>query len=277
MGNQNLREKLNQLGAQWNAAQTPGNEAVRQAVEFEIWNLVFQIYDRPEQADQLGEMWEREWPKFDPDKGSLTSFLDYRFKMRERDQQRSNARAAEKCGSLDAKISGDGENEITGGEFLADAPAEDAFLLQERLDAEAFGWTALILGLPRRLQGRANNPIRLNYFRMFFTDSFSNFLRKEAEPTRYVAHERDAFQAMKLPFLDYFMDRPYRAILELAEGHLKSYGDLVDGRPMTEAKQPLANDVFIAYLGRLESYQANASAVTQQRQEYRKFMKEILC
>lgn len=57
----------------------------------------------------------------------------------------------------------------------------------------------LILLLPQRLSGQANNPVKIKYFRMFFTDSM--VLSVHTMEMEYLhKRQRDIFEAMCIPF-----------------------------------------------------------------------------
>lgn len=80
-------------------------------------------------------------------------------------------------------------------------------------DATFVSYLALMLSLPERLKGKACNDARINYFRMFYTDFTTGFLRGEKNYLPCIKHERDVFYAMKLPFLDFFMEKKMLAKL----------------------------------------------------------------
>ena len=137
---------------------------------------------------------------------------------------------------------------------------------------------SLALCFPERLSGRAKNPQRLNYFRMFFTDSIVDVLHQNLETRPFIAHERDLFQAMKLGFLDFFMKHICRTVPEIECCAVKRYNELVDGRPDTAPGHPLPNDVYMTYLNTVESYAIKSpGTISNQRAEYERFMRENLC
>ena len=161
-----------------------------------------------------------------------------------------------------------GKNVISlqlGGDFFQ--PAEER--IRELI--------SLILVLPERLNGQARNQTRINYFRMFFTDSMVDILHTEGEMIR-ISHERDLFDAMNLSFLDFFMEEPCRTAREIIRTNLKLYGQMVKGRPMNTPEQPLPNDVYMQYMQDVEGTKLkSASAITNQRMAYRAFLEENLC
>ena len=137
---------------------------------------------------------------------------------------------------------------------------------------------SLALCFPERLSGRAKNPQRLNYFRMFFTDSVVDILHQNLETRPFVAHERDLFHAIKLGFLDFFMQQVCRSVPEIKSCGVKHYGALVDGRPDAAPGHPLPNDVYMTYLNTVEgSTIKSPGTISNQRAEYERFMRENLC
>ena len=132
-----------------------------------------------------------------------------------------------------------------------------------------------MLDLPNKLQGKANNPEKINYYRMFFTDGVTDYVRSSGGQV-FFAHEADLFQAAKLPFLDFFLDRVCRTVPRLASSETRPYGQLVEGRPDEPVEQPLPQDVYRSYLAREEGRKAGLSAISQQRTAYRAFLKRML-
>ena len=140
-----------------------------------------------------------------------------------------------------------------------------------------FSALPLILLLPQRLTGQANNANRINYYRMFFTDGTVAALFSVGDRP-YRTHERDLFAAMKLPFLDFFLEDVCRSVDAILSSDLKAYGRMVEGRPMEPPGQPLPNDVYLEYLNaKEEAGVKSASAISNQRAAYYKFLKENLC
>ena len=179
-----------------------------------------------------------------------------------------------RAGSLDAPA-GEGQEE-TAGSRLADGSAASG---QENLEVESRAWEliTLILLLPQRLTGQANNANRINYYRMFFTDGTVAALFSVGDRP-YRTHERDLFAAMKLPFLDFFLEDVCRSVDAILSSDLKAYGRMVEGRPMEPPGQPLPNDVYLEYLNaKEEAGVKSASAISNQRAAYYEFLKENLC
>ena len=112
---------------------------------------------------------------------------------------------------------------------------------------------------------------------MFFTDGASDALRKGEWEPESVSRERELFEAMKTEFLDYFLSECCRTALEIRDCPPKLYGEMVPGRPMTEPKRPLPNDVYITYLNGREGKALKSEAtITNQRNAYKSFLRELL-
>lgn len=134
-------------------------------------------------------------------------------------------------------------------------PRAEEALEELFLDERAYECLSLMLDLPNKLQGKANNPEKINYYRMFFTDGVTDYVRSSGGQV-FFAHEADLFQAAKLPFLDFFLDRVCRTVPRLASSETRPYGQLVEGRPDEPVEQPLPQDVYRSYLAREEGRRA---------------------
>ena len=174
--------------------------------------------------------------------------------------------------SLDDTGGKDADDDMT--REVRDPRAEEA-LEELFLDERAYECLSLMLDLPNKLQGKANNPEKINYYRMFFTDGVTDYVRSSGGQV-FFAHEADLFQAAKLPFLDFFLDRVCRTVPRLASSETRPYGQLVEGRPDEPVEQPLPQDVYRSYLAREEGRRAGLSAISQQRTAYRAFLKRML-
>lgn len=146
-------------------------------------------------------------------------------------------------------------------------------------DLAAYNDTALTflmlhIDVQSALEGRGNNPTRVLYFRLFFTDTFVRICQSVETPEAFIRHERDAFEAMRLSFLDFFMTQKCRTVPVLRDCPVKPYGEMVPGKPMQEAELPLGNDVYLTYLNTCEGLDLKGeSSVSQMRKPYREFLK----
>lgn len=259
----------------------PADSAVRTSLNFELTSVLMELFPGEGALEALGAFWLMDINRYDPQKGSFRGFFKARLKLRKEDMDREDGikpKGGQKdewrVESLDASIGEDQEETKIGR--LED---ETAVSGQGELEAEerARELIALILLLPQRLSGKANNPTRVNYFRMFFTDG-SVAVLFDSVKWPYLAHERDLFAAMKLPFLDFFMKDTCRSVEDILRSDLKEYGRMVKGQPMTVPRQPLPNDVYVEYLNTQEGMELKSvSVVSNQRKAYVAFLKENLC
>ena len=277
-----LWEKLERLVLEWRDAGADGPARMR--LNLEITQAMLELFRDPEDMEALGIFWEQDLRRYDPGKGSFRGFVISRLKHRRQDLEHEDTGARRVTGedgrqcwegnaSLDAPA---GEDGGTWGDRQASSASGAG---EEDLEAEAAvqELIALILLLPRRLSGQARNPARINYYRMFFTDGMVDALnRMGAGPC--LCHERDLFAAMKVPFLDFFMERRCRSVEEILASGVKDYGRMVAGRPMEPPDQPLPNDVYMTYLNQEEGAAIrSASTITNQRMAYYAFLREHLC
>lgn len=283
-----LWERLEALVIQWKAL-GEGDDAVRLKLNVEMSEILGKLYpwDNAKWAN-IGAFWRADMPKFDPAEGTFRSFMEARLELRKQDAKRKESGMHRKTviengekvqkwvqdESLNAPASPDGEDTREKIDELSDSAAPSP---QARVDARemAGALLSLILDLPTKLRGQANNPARVRYYRMFFTDEATDIIARGGGAF-FLRHERDLFRAMYLAFLDFFMDASCRTVAAVERAHLKPYGEMVPGRPMEEATQPLPIDVYTQYL-RTEGVELRSDAtISNQRDAYRTFKRENL-
>lgn len=283
-----LWERLEALVIQWKAL-GEGDDAVRLKLNVEMSEILGKLYpwDNAKWAN-IGAFWRADMPKFDPAEGTFRSFMEARLELRKQDAKRKESGMHRKTviengekvqkwvqdESLNAPASPDGEDTREKIDELSDSAAPSP---QARVDARemAGALLSLILDLPTKLRGQANNPARVRYYRMFFTDEATDIIARGGGAF-FLRHERDLFRAMYLAFLDFFMAASCRTVAAVERAHLKPYGEMVPGRPMEEATQPLPIDVYTQYL-RTEGVELRSDAtISNQRDAYRTFKRENL-
>lgn len=256
------KAELEQLCTQW-AALGAEDEGRKLNLQGQIFELAFRLF--PGKGEWITSLFLGEWKKFDPAKGSAYSFFAARVERRKKDADRKES-------SYYGHITADTIRKDDGGEesLLEKFPAKQSGDAEERMriDADVCELISAMLELPQRLCGRANNPTRHNYFRMFFTETVAACLHGADVLKSFQKRERDTFAAMKLEFLDYFMVEQCRTAAEIAESPLKPYGELVEGREMKETALPLPNDVYVSYLDRMGNTKVGLSAISQQKKAY---------
>lgn len=266
-----LKARLEALCGQW-AALGQGEEGRRQALQGEIFELVFRLF--PGRGDHIATVFLQDWRSFDPAKGSAYKFFANRIKNREKTTWDKQEKYQERTvgGAMETD---DGES----FDLVENIPARSDSGPEEQLqlDETACALLAAMLELPQRLHGQANNPVRRGYFRLFFTGGVADYLHSAPLAEGIEKRERDLFSAMKVEFLDYFMARRCRALWEICRSPLKPYGQVVEGGSMEEeTRLPLPNDVYCAYMDRVEGTPVGASAVANQRSAYKDFLRATL-
>lgn len=276
-------EELNRLGRLWYEA----DPEMKLRIAEEIFCLAYQVF--PSYADAVSSFFIIDWEKFDPSLGNLYDYMAALLPKRKKNmlhQDRGDHRLKdlENPGkrkwvpnlSFDTPIGENSEQTILDqyGDEHPTGDALDALLFDEK----AVQFMTLALTLPERLNGRANNAARINYFRMFFTDNVVDILHRY-DRAIFEAHEQELFSgALKTAFLDYFMAKCCRRVRELQFCPLKPYGEMVEGRPMEEPGQPLPNEVYITYLNTMENRNIKSEGtISNQRTEYEDFVRKNLC
>lgn len=281
-----LWDRLERLVLEWQSLDA-GDDAVRQRLNLEISEAMLTVLP-PKYMDALGVFWIQDMGKYDPAKGSFRSFTISRLNFRMEDvryQDQGMRRVLKPNDDGEMKPTWEGDQSLdesrdsdhprTSEELLED---QNAVTAQEVLEIQEYGMNiiSLILTLPQRLGRQANNEARVNYFRMFFTDGAVQALHTIGT-SFCCAHERDLFRTMKLPFLDFFLEKTCRTLREIMKTDLKDYGAMVPERPMEKPKQPLPNDVYLQYMKTQEGVQLKSpSTITNQRKAYQAFIEENL-
>lgn len=246
----------------------------------------------PRWEDAVTQFWASGMERYDPHKGPFRNYAEFILKRRaitlwhkEKGHRRRwvyNPATGENeqiwdCGEITASQREEDQQTKAWLENLpGDASAEEQTIATIEGDRIAQQLISLILQLPDKLYGKQKNPDRILYFRLFFTDgAVASIYAAGTAP--YQAHERDLFQAMRLPFLDFFLRTQCRTLQAVMRTRLKPYGEMVEGRGGQEPGQPLPNDVYRAYLESGEGKRVGDSALSNQRKAYQIFLHDNLC
>ena len=302
------KEKLNRLGEAWCAVRSAGELERKLTLETEIFETADSLFGHGRTGEiwacAVGDFYEKDWEKFDAAKGSLYAFMLERLEKRALNIQNQDngvrrvkksaqeiEREARETGTTPEKVKekkyvypesfdtpmGD-EDGLTLSDVYEDSRSE--YMPHEAVVSRSSvaSMLAVLFHFQEHLHGRANNPVRRNYYRMFYTDSMVYFIHGDMLPPESIAREREMFEAMKPEFLDFFMRNKCRTAAQIADSPLKAWGELVPGRPMDrEPAQPLPNDVYLTYLNDREGKGLKSeSAIANQRSAYRTFLREIL-
>ena len=266
-------KRFDEVARMWKA-EAAENQAVREALRNELFALGFELYD--DKSDAFITTFVNFFQtKYDPRKGDASHYFSYVMSRRKHGGENKKPRES----GLETNTE-DGKSEESAALVKAEMEAwENGSSVEAGVDADdtLISLLSLILALPERLEGRANNPKKITYYRMFFTDGVVaavHDMPKRSELGRYIRHERDLFRAFQTRFLDFFMRERCRSIADVADCEVKRYGELVPGAPMEHPGHPLPNDVYRSYLNRYEGYDIAADAsVSNQRAEYKQFLR----
>ena len=286
------KEKLDLLGEKWCAGRDAMSGEQRLIMQETIFLVIDDVFSKDKNYPEgIGEFFCRDWPAFDTEKGKLSSYararLEYRAKEaqhKDREDHYVNVKDPDEgkpkrewvyAASLNQSIDPDNTESAELVDLQNDGTAEAAFSEVSQPDWILVQLLSLILALPSRLNGRANNPQRLRYYRMFFTDDSVEIIHSQPRITAYIEHERDLFQALHLGFLDFFMTRKCRSVIEISNTARKLLGELIDGENMITMDHPLPNDVYLAYIrAEVGTSAGSRSVVSEMRGNYRKFFAE---
>ncbi len=192
-----LKDKLDALGEEWQAKQDTLSPDERLRLSNEVFLVLYALYSGRQGENGIAEMtpetqaladfYLMDWPNYTAAKGKLSAYAASCLKHRKADQlheDRGDHRITvrdPKTGkpvykegkttpvrewvstvSLNQEIDPEDDDSPTLMDTLPDHVQEDT--VAERDAAEQR--TLQLLNLPLKLQGRANNPKRLNYFRI---------------------------------------------------------------------------------------------------------------
>ena len=257
-------ERLNQVAEQWARLGQEGNEAVRQSLYGEMFELSFQLYDRS------GEMWVLDAfleaaAKFDPDRALFSHYLSHLMSKRKVDGCRYERRHSPVGVSLETPVGQDQQGTL--GE-LVEAP--NVFTPEHGMEWEGpfLELTSMILNFFQCHRGKSANETRRNWYRIFYTEDMT--LAMKSVSLNFL-HERDVFSAMKQEYLNYYMSAPCFTEHQVRETPLRPYGQVVPERAgeTKETPLPIPADVSLSYLRQEEGIQVGASTRSNQMKYYR--------
>ena len=274
--------ELDELEEQWGLAKKQGDTDGLAKLAEEVFCIAYDLipymaasskgnWTKEDFEEVMSDFFIYKWKKYDPERGRLYPFISENLKLLLKDRYGKERKYREMV-PMDALIDEDGE--MTRMDTVSDqreGPEQIA-----RFNDDMLTFLSLHFDLSKALKGRANNPDRILYYRMFFTDNFVSFCR-EYDMSCALRHERDVFEAMRRPFLDFFMRKQCRTIPEIAACELKPYGEMVAGREMKTPRQPLPNDVYRTYLNTVEGKNVKSDGtISNQRGAYEAFLKTTM-
>ena len=292
----NRKEKerrLDQVALRWKTTPPEGNEAVIESLRQQVFTLSFELFDSDYHAMAFMDAFEEAYQKYDAAKGDFTKYLSKLLKGRKTDHFRYDSRHAPSGDSLDEPVPSTEDNGRTKGDEIP-SPKSD---LESGVmfDASVLDLMTLMLNLETRLDGKKNNPTRINYYRLFFTDEVADIIRfsNSVEIKAFTRRERDLFKVLKVSFLNFCMRNSCNCVEDIWYNDWKLLGQIVKGKPMEPPKKMVENknrngkkrkmlerflplDVYTTYLKQVENHPIGTSAIDPHRKDYEKFMQEQL-
>lgn len=261
----NSREKeqrLNDAVCEW--AHLPAADTDRKdALWSEIILLALALYD--DGSELFLAVLQEALARYSPEKGPFSHYLAFVFSRRKKDACKDMLNNPKNILSLDQPFGEDGTDSWQDHcPASRDTHPEELFARESAI-AEL---TAQILNFAQRHQGQAANERRREWFRMFYTEDMTVVLKMMS---LNFLHARDVFEAMLLPYLDYYMASRCRTLPQIAAVPLKPYGEVVPERAgvTAETPVPLPADVSLSFKRICRGEIVGASARSEQYKRYK--------
>lgn len=271
MDRKSLEKRLDQIAVQWVQTKREGNEALRQSLYAEIFELSFRLNDKS------GEMWVLDafleaTEKFEPEHGLFSHYLSHILHKRKIDAYRYAQRHCPVSSSLDNPCGEDGKGSMGGMIAGAEDPEPEHILQYEHPFIEL---TSMILNFAQCHHGKQANETRRSWYRIFYTEDMTLAIKHREF---HFLHERDVFAAMSQSYLDYYMSAPCITIKQVQMTPLRLYCEVVPEREgeNQETPLPIPGDVSLCYLRIKQGISVEMSARSNQKKYYKK-EKELLC
>lgn len=268
-------KQLNEYGYEY--ARTPAeDEQRRQELKAHIMSLYFELFDRKYNYEMCVVTALKEvLDKYDAEKGPITNYARMLLSGRRGDAYRYNKRHSPDMFSdnrLENPIGDDADGGMTLEETL---PADESTFVEDPV-LDNIGTNDLmgkIIQLVTHLEGRANNPERRNWFRLFFTEGVTCSIKKEGQT---FSQEREIFETIKQPYLDFYMSDVCRTQKKLYQTPLRMYGEIVPGQDCSkEPPLPFHADISLAYLEQCEGKKVGNSTRSNQYIPYKQLIEKL--
>lgn len=254
--------RLNETVREWKQLDA-ADEARRGTLWGDIFLLAFELFD--DGSERFLSVFQETLGSYALEKGPFSNYFSFVYSRRKKDAFDDVLSRSEQIDSFDKLV---GEDEASTLQDYCAAP--DAEQPEARYVAEAplEELTAQILNFAQRHQGQAANERRREWFRLFYTEDMTESLKLVALS---FMHERDVFEAMKLPYLDFYMAECCRSMAKITETPLKPYSAVVPERKGvdTETPVPLPADVSLSFKRICEGGRVGASARSEQYKRYK--------
>ena len=252
--------RLNEAVRRWKQA----GEDRRDALRGEIFLFAFDLYD--DGSERFLSVLQETLTNYALEKGPFSNYFAFVYGRRKNDSFDDLLGRTQQVDSLDQPV---GEEETASLGDICAAPDDTRPELRCEAEAPLAELTAQVLNFAQRHQGQAANERRREWFRLFYTEDMTQALK--LMPLTFL-HERDVFQAMKLPYLDYYMAKICRTGPQIAAAPLKPYSAVVPQRAGTDTETPvpLPADVSLSYKRLCGGERVGASARSEQYKWYKR-------
>lgn len=204
---------LDELAVKW--SQMSEEDPNKQGLYMKIWGEVYKensAFWQDQPVDAIGKL----LAKFDVTEGQFTHYLHKTMKY-----LRINAQQAQ-TKKKNSEISIDDEDNY---EDPLRAPMPEMGLAIELQDS-LLELATVIQNFGKNPAARSENKECKLWYDLFYTEMITRGSKTEPKLLHYI--ERDIFQAMDLPYLDYYMKEICRGVEKICDTPLKSEREVID-------------------------------------------------
>ena len=274
--------ELDRLGRQ-KPPHTQEDEAAYRKWRDQVWLLAFGDADlraagAQAVCDALNDVLIKELPKFDPQRGDLGKFLGARIADRQKTKQKKTQTEQNRTVSIEPPRDPEEGGTPGPGATLADGRETPE---QAAEGVEAYQRAPLVMAAQIQnflaSKGRANNPRRRLYYRMWYTEKLKRVAESMGTGRALEAlqsNEQVLLNAVHIPYLDFFTAEDCRTIQRLAAAALclRASGEAL----AWNSDGWLPARVPAEYLRTVEGIPASGSTISEQRSAYRRDLEQRL-
>ena len=246
--------------------------------------------------DTLLELLYEAWDRYDAEKGKIVHYIRNVYGKRVVSAGNKEKKRLDKLTDYpDEETDGDGfsRSEAKNLRLIAEASRQSALASEDNFDEEIQRTSAAFLEVVSLVTGMLDHvedgvyhtPTTKLYVRMCFTESLTRTVKREAAVDTaqliYGKHEREAFRAAELPFLDSFMVEVCRTVRALwssamREGCGEIFRVIDKNTVVVNEGWKLPNKVFLDYLANEKGKDVSAGVISQQRAKFRKMFSPLV-
>ncbi len=204
---------LDELAVKW--SQMSGEDPNKQGLYIKIWGEVYNedsAFWQDQPIDAIGKLLER----FKIEKGQFTHYLHKTMKYLRLDAQKKRTKKTNTEVSID--------DEESNAEPLRACESEVSLAME--LQDSLLELATVIQNFGKNPAARSENKECKMWYDLFYTEMITR--GSKTEPKLLHCIERDIFQAMELPYLDYYMKEVCRGVEKLCDTPLKSEREVID-------------------------------------------------